>query len=174
MEGWYRRLITELLIVFAHQKCSFLVSWLQQAYHAATVINQMRRMTLNRPLNSGQQQQQQQQQEGTGSSGNPTQNPEQSQVSCNQHTGPLGPSPPPSSNLSNWSRHASHCSPCQAWCLRISLLTPFQSLPPTTRRRYTCATNASSWADNASLCPHSLSGQCVATRKQRKHKKSWA
>ncbi|XP_011169303.1 calcium/calmodulin-dependent protein kinase type 1 isoform X2 [Solenopsis invicta] len=77
-------------------KKNFAKSRWKQAYHAATVIRQMQRLALN----SGQQQQQQ---EGTGSigpsSGNPTQYREQ--VSYNQHTGPLGPTPPPSSNLSN-------------------------------------------------------------------------
>ncbi|XP_011707751.1 PREDICTED: calcium/calmodulin-dependent protein kinase type 1 isoform X2 [Wasmannia auropunctata] len=80
-------------------KKNFAKSRWKQAYHAATVIRQMQRLALN----SGQQQQQQQ--EGTGSigpsSGNPMQYREQSQVSYNQHTGSLGPSPPPSSNLSN-------------------------------------------------------------------------
>ncbi|XP_036142299.1 calcium/calmodulin-dependent protein kinase type 1 isoform X1 [Monomorium pharaonis] len=76
-------------------KKNFAKSRWKQAYHAATVIRQMQRLALN----SGQQQQQQ---EGTGSigpsSGNPTQYREQ--VNYNQHTGPLGPTPP-SSNLSN-------------------------------------------------------------------------
>ncbi|XP_011640496.1 calcium/calmodulin-dependent protein kinase type 1 isoform X1 [Pogonomyrmex barbatus] len=77
-------------------KKNFAKSRWKQAYHAATVIRQMQRLALN----SGQQQQQ----EDTGSigpsSGNPTQYREQSQISYNQHTGPLGPSPA-SSNLSN-------------------------------------------------------------------------
>lgn len=168
MEGWYRWLISMLLIIYlcpsSTVEMSFM-SWLQQAYHAATVIRQMQRLALN----SGQQQQQQQ--EGTGSSGNPTQYREQSQINYNQH---MGPSPPPSSNLSNWSRRTSRCSPCQAWYLRISLLTPFQSLPPTIRRRYTCATNASSCgAAHAPLCPLSFRTMCRKFRKQRKHTKSW-
>ncbi|KAL6257949.1 hypothetical protein P5V15_011547 [Pogonomyrmex californicus] len=78
-------------------KKNFAKSRWKQAYHAATVIRQMQRLALN----SGQQQQQ----EDTGSigpsSGNPTQYREQSQISYNQHTGPLGPSSPASSNLSN-------------------------------------------------------------------------
>ncbi|XP_024879888.1 calcium/calmodulin-dependent protein kinase type 1 isoform X2 [Temnothorax curvispinosus] len=78
-------------------KKNFAKSKWKQAYHAATVIRQMQRLALN--SGQQQQQQQQQQQEGTGSSGNPTQSSEHAQVSCNQHTGPLGP--PPSSNLSN-------------------------------------------------------------------------
>lgn len=129
------------------------MSWLQQAYHAATVIRQMQRLALN----SGQQQQQQ---ESTGSigpsSGNPMQYSEQSQISYNQHTGLLGS--PPSSNLSNWSRHARRCLPSN---LMFMNLTPLQSFPPITRRRYTCATNASRCgATHAPLCPLSFGTMC--------------
>lgn len=147
------------LCVFAHQECHLLVSWLQQAYHAATVIRQMQRLALN----SGQQQQQQ---EGTGSigpsSGNPTQYPEQSQISYNQHTGSLGP--PPSSNLSNWSGHASRCSPCVE---RDVYESHFSLHSNHSRRLLAAAIHVQQTLQAVGQHTHrsvrSLSGQCVAT-----------
>lgn len=111
-------------------------------------------------LNSGQQQQQQ---EGTGSigpsSGNPTQYREQ--VSYNQHTGPLGPTPPPSSNLSNWNRRASRCSR-----VKPDVYESHFSLHSNHSRRLLAAAihvqqNASSCgAAHAPLCPLSFGTMC--------------
>lgn len=167
MEGWYRRLITISLIHVSLPTRSqeyLLVSWLQQAYHAATVIRQMQRLALN----SGQQQQQ----EDTGSigpsSGNPTQYREQSQISYNQHTGPLGPSSPASSNLSNWSRRASRhrrCSLCRAW---LGVYESHFSLHSShSRRPLATAIHAQQMlqavGQHTHRSVHSLSRHCVAT-----------
>lgn len=172
MEGWYWWLISMLLIVyvFLPTKRYRNVSWLQQAYHAATVIRQMQRLALN----SGQQQQQQ---ESTGSigpsSGNPMQYREQSQVSYNQHT---GPSPPPSSNLSNWSKRESLLTMSSLMFMNLTShsipVTPADYSSPL----YVCNKRFKLWGNTCTvLSVRSLLRQLVSQlRKQRKHKKSWA
>lgn len=174
MEGWYCWLISMLLIVYVflptkRYKNVLLVSWLQQAYHAATVIRQMQRLALN----SGQQQQQQ---ESTGSIGpssdNPMQYREQSQVSYNQHT---EPSPPPSSNLSNWSKRKSLLTMSSLMFMNLTShsipVTPADYSPPL----YMCNKRFKLWNNIRTVRSiRSLLRQLVSQlRKQRKHKKSW-